>query len=285
MHRREAHLFSCDEVNPTLCAAAESEGIEIPSLNEQKRLSTINWMQSFGYALNLKNQLQINVPVVFVSKQYDFSTVDTGLSYEPPADYSTLFHPNERKLGFGDVQVAGQHYFFQPDWVVGLEVGARLPTASTKFNEYSLLEYHQPLGTGTMVPTARLIAFSRGDTQGALSNLSLELPLYENTEAYRTGSSMGFSVGYWRRYLEQKSVLMGQISVLHENRDQWHGQPIPFSYRTFLRSSLMGTYAFKPDLEGMMRLEMQLYKYIWEDEFSAMTGGNFPVLSVGLTWL
>ena len=84
------------------------------------------------------------------------------MPYTPPDGYATLFHPDQQIVGFGDVQLAGQHYFFLPNLVVGLEIGTRLPTASTRFNEYSLLEFHQPLGTGTVVPTSKVILFSRG---------------------------------------------------------------------------------------------------------------------------
>lgn len=285
MRRKESHLFSCAELNPALCAEAEQAGIVIPDLQENKRLVGINWQQSMSYALNLNNQVQLSVPVIVQVKEYVFTEVETGTAYTPPDGYASLFHPDQQILGFGDVQLAGQHYFFSPNVVVGLEMGVRLPTASTKFNEYSLLEFHQPLGTGTAVPTSKVILFSRGEKQGVLSTLGTQVPVYENVDSYRTGASGNVDVGYWRRLPEQGIVLLSQLSVQHENRDTWYDQNIPYSYRSFLRASLMGTYAFSDNLEGMMRMEMQVMRKVWEDDIKDMKINNTPVFNVGLTWL
>ena len=285
MRRKESHLFSCAEMNPALCAEAEQAGIVIPDLQENKRLVGINWQQSMSYALNLNNQVQLSVPVIVQVKEYVFTEVETGTAYTPPDGYASLFHPDQQILGFGDVQLAGQHYFFLSDLVVGLEVGVRLPTASTKFNEYSLLEFHQPLGTGTVVPTSKVILFSRGEKHGVLSTLGTQVPVYENADSYRTGASGNVDVGYWRRLPEQGIVLLSQLSVQHENRDTWYDQNIPYSYRSFLRASLMGTYAFSDNLEGMMRMEMQVMRKVWEDDIKDMKINNTPVFNVGLTWL
>ena len=285
MRRQENHLFSCEEVNPTLCQEAEANGVTIPDLQENKRLLGINWQQSLSYAINLNNQLQVNVPFVIQDKQYTFTDVDTGEDYTPPNEYASILHPSGRMIGFGDIQLSAQHYFFLSSVVVGMEGGVRLPTASTNFNEYSLLEYHQPLGTGTFVPTTRLILFSRGEKQGVLSTLGAQVPFYENKEAYRTGESFNLDLGYWRRFSEQGVVLLGQLSALHENRDQWHGVDIPYSYRSFLRASAMGTYAFSDNLEGMIRIEMQVNRWVWQDNVMDMEINTTPVVNFGLTWL
>ncbi len=285
MRRQEGHLFSCEEVSPQLCDTALEEGVEIPELMEDKRLFGVNWQQSLSYALDLNNQFQINVPLVVQAKDYTFTRVDNGQVYTAPDGYTELFHPDQTTVGFGDVQFAGQHYWFLPTLVLGAEVGVNLPTASTKFNEYSLLEFHQPLGTGTVVPTGRFILFSRGETQGVLSSTALQLPLYENSEAYRTGSSASFDIGYWRRFSEQDVVLLSQLSVQHENRDRWHDQLIPYSHRSFVRGALMGTYAFSDSLEGMMRMEIQLHRQVWEDDTTGLESLSTPVFNVGLTWL
>lgn len=285
MRRKESHLFACAELSPALCAEAEQAGIVIPGLRENKRLIGINWQQSMSYAVNLKNQVQLNIPIIIQSKEYVFTDVETGVPYTPPDGYSTLFHPDQQIVGFGDVQLAGQHYFFLPNLVVGLEIGTRLPTSSTRFNEYSLLEFHQPLGTGTVVPTSKIILFSRGEKQGVLSTFGVQVPLYENVDSYRTGASANMDLGYWRRLPEQGVVLLSQLSVQHENRDTWYDQNIPYSYRSFLRASLMGTYPFSDSLEGMMRMEMQLMRKVWEDDVKEMKVNNTPVFNVGLTWL
>ena len=47
----------------------------------------------------------------------------------------------------------------------------------------------------------------------------------------------------------------------------------------------MGTYAFSDSLEGMMRMEMQLMRKVWEDDVKDMKINNTPVFNVGLTWL
>ena len=285
MRRKESHMFSCAELSPVLCEQAEQAGIVLSDLRENKRLIGINWQQSMSYAFNLKNQIQLSVPIIVQSKEYVFTDVDTGEPYSPPAGYSTLFHPDQDILGFGDVQVAGQHYVFLPNLVVGLEAGIRVPTASNKFNEYSLLEFHQPLGTGTFVPTSKVILFSRGEKQGLLSTIGAQVPVYDNVDSYRTGASGNVDVGYWRRLPEQGVVLLSQLSVQHENRDTWYDQSIPYSYRSFLRASFMGTYAFSDSLEGMMRMEMQLMRKVWEDDVKDMKINNTPVFNVGLTWL
>ena len=284
VRRNESQTFLCEALNPTLCAQAGEEGIEIPVLIESKRLWGINWQQSFNYAINLSNQVQVNVPLVLQSKEYEFST-QTGDVYSPPEGYEALFHPDKTILGFGDVQAGVQHYVFLPNLVVGVEGGVRLPTASTKFNEYSLLEYHQPLGTGTLVPTTRLILFSRGEKHGVLSSAGTQTPLYANVDGYRTGNSMNVDMGYWRRVTDQKMLLLGQLSLLHETRDFWYTQAIPYSHRTFLRGSMMGTYPISDSLEGMLRMEMQLYRMVWDDDVTNLSVSRTPVFSVGLTWL
>ena len=267
-----------------MCAQAGEEGIEIPGLIESKRLWGINWQQSFSYALNLSNQLQVNVPLVLQSKEYTFTT-QTGDVYSLPEGYEALFHPDRTILGFGDIQAGFQHYFFLPNLVVGMEVGIRLPTASIKFNEYSLLEFHQPLGTGTFVPTTRMVLFSRGEKHGVLSSAGTQTPLYANVDGYRTGNSANIDLGYWRKVIDQKMVLLGQLSLLHETRDFWYTQAIPYSYRTFVRGSVVTTYSLSDSLEGLLRMEMQLYRRVWDDDVTNLNVSRTPVLSIGLTWL
>ena len=243
-----------------------------------------NWQQSFSYAIDLSNQIQVTIPLVVQSKDYTFTT-QKGALYTPPSGYEALFHPDKTIVGFGDVQTSLQHYFFLPNLVVGVEGGLRLPTASTKFNEYSLLEFHQPLGTGTVVPFSRLIVFSRGEKDGILSSAGAQTPFYDNVDGYRTGSSATLDVGYWRRVPEQKIVVLGQLSLLHETRDFWYTQPIPYSHRTFLLGSLMSTYEISPSLEGMMRLEMMLHREVWDDDATNLNISRTPIFSFGLTWL
>lgn len=274
----------CEALNPALCLQAIEEGIEVPDLLEDKRLWGINWQQSFSYAIDLINQIQVTVPLVVQSKDYTFTT-QTGELYTPPIGYESLFHSDKTIVGLGDVQASLQHYVFLPNIVVGIEGGLRLPTASTKFNEYSLLEFHQPLGTGTVVPITRVILFSRGEKHGVLSSAGMQAPFYDNVDGYRTGISTNLEVGYWRRILEQKAVVLGQLSVLHETRDFWYTQPIPYSYRTFLLGSLMGTYEISNSLEGMIRLEIMLHRQVWEDDVTNLNVSRTPIFSVGLTWL
>ena len=282
--RNETQNFLCAALNPTLCAQAGEAGIEIPDLIEKKRLWGINWQQSFSYAINLSNQVQVNVPLVMQSKEYEFTT-QTGEVYYPPEGYEALFHPDKTLFGFGDVQAGYQYYFFLPNLVVGVEGGVRLPTASTKFNEYSLLEFHQPLGTGTFVPTTKLILFSRGEKHGVLSSAGTQTPLYANVDGYRTGNSVNFDMGYWRKVLDQKMVFLGQLSLLHETRDFWYTQAIPYSHRTFLRGSVVSTYPISDSLEGMLRMEMQLDRRVWDDDVTNLNVSRTPVFSFGLTWL
>lgn len=284
MRRYESQTFLCEALNPTLCAQAAEEGIEIPTLLEEKRLWGINWQQSFSYAIDLNNQLQVTVPLVLQSKEYTFTT-ENGDVYSQPAGYEALFHPDRTILGFGDTQVAGQHYFFLPNLVVGVEGGLRLPTASTKFNEYSLLEFHQPLGTGTVAPTAKVLLFTRGEKHGLLSTSGTQVPLYDNVDGYRTGMSFNTDIGYWRRFMGQQVTVLGQLSAMHETRDAWYEQPIPYSLRTFVRGSVMGTYAISDNLEGMIRLEMQLYRQVWQDDVTNLSVSRTPVFNVGVTWL
>ena len=113
------------------------------------------------------------------------------------------FIPDKTIVGFGDVQASLQHYFFLPSIVVGVEGGLRLPTASTKFNEYSLLEFHQPLGTGTVVPISKVDCLFEGEKHGVLSSAGTQTPFYDNVDGYRTGISVHLDVGYWRRVPEQ----------------------------------------------------------------------------------
>ena len=251
---------------------------------EDKRLWGVNWQQSFSYAIDLTNQIQVTVPLVIQSKDYTFTTQDGDL-YTPPIGYESLFHSDTTLIGFGDVQASFQHYFFLPNLVVGVEGGVRLPTASTNFNEYSLLEFHQPLGTGTVVPITKVILFSRGEEQGILSTVGTQTPFYDNDDGYRTGVSTNLDVGYWRRVIDQRAVLLGQLSVLHETRDFWYTQPIPYSHRTFLLGSLMGTYEISDRLEGMLRVEMMLHRQVWLDDVLNVTVSRTPIFSVGLTWL
>ena len=282
--RDERQEFFCAALNPSLCTHAGETGVEIPDLIEDKRLFGLNWQQSFSYAIDLSNQVQVSIPLVLQSKEYTFTT-QTGDLYTPPEGFEALFHPNKTLLGLGDVQANFQHYLFLPDIVVGIEGGLRLPTASTKFNEYSLLEFHQPLGTGTFVPTTKIILFSRGEKNGVLSSAGVQMPLYENADGYRTGTSTNVDLGYWHRVMGQKGVVLGQLSVLHETRDHWYTQPIPYSHRTFLRGSVMGTYEITDNLEGMLRLEKMLYREVWDDDVSNLTVSRTPIFSVGLTWL
>ena len=51
--------FLCEALNPH-CVHRLVKGIEIPDLIESKRLWGINWQQSFSYAINLSNQVQVN---------------------------------------------------------------------------------------------------------------------------------------------------------------------------------------------------------------------------------
>ena len=274
----------CEALNPQLCLQALEEGIEVPDLTEDKRLWGINWQQSFSYAIDLKNQIHLTVPLVVQSKDYTFTT-QTGEVYTPPYEYDSLFHSDTTIVGFGDVQASLQHYIFLPSIVVGIEGGLRLPTASTKFNEYSLLEFHQPLGTGTVVPITKVVLFSRGKKHGVMSSAGMQVPFYDNVDGYRTGISTNLEMGYWRRTLEQKAVVLGQLSVLHETRDLWYTQPIPYSYRTFLLGTLMGTYEISNSLEGMIRLELMLNRQVWEDDVTNLNVSRTPIFSVGLTWL
>ena len=282
--REENQPFFCEALNPQLCLQAVGEGLEIPDLVEDKRLWGANWQQSFSYAIDLSNQIQVTVPLVVQSKDYTFTTLD-GESYTPPNGYEALFHSDKTVAGFGDIQSTVQHYVFLPNIVLGLEGGFRFPTASTKFNEYSLLEFHQPLGTGTVVPITRLILFSRGEKHGVLSSAGTQTPFYDNADGYRTGLSTNFDLGYWHRVMDQQAVILGQVSILHETRDFWYTQPIPYSHRTFILGSLMGTYEFSNSLEGMLRVEMMLHRQVWTDDVLNLTVSQTPIFSFGLTWL
>ena len=280
----ESQDFFCEALNPMLCVQADEAGVEIPDLRENKKLWDLSWQQSFTYAINLRNQVQVNVPLVLQSKEYTFTTAD-GVVFTPPEGYESLFHPDRTVLGFGDVQASAQHYVFLSNVVVGVEGGLRLPTASTKFNEYSLLEFHQPLGTGTFVPITRLSVFSRGEKHGVLASVGGQVPFYENVDGYRTGANANGDMGYWHRILDDRGIVLGQLSVLHETRDHWYTQPIPYSNRTFLRSSVMGTYSISDTLEGMLRMELLLYRKVWKDETTNLSVSRTPIFNIGLTWL
>ena len=130
-----------------------------------------------------------------------------------------------------------------------------------------------------------MILFSRGERHGVLASSGAQVPFYDNVDGYRTGISSNLDLGYWRRLIEQKAVVLGQLSVLHETRDFWYTQPIPYSHRTFLLGSLMGTYEISDNLEGMMRLEMMLYREVWDDDVTNLNVSRTPIFSVGLTWL
>ena len=107
-----------------------------------------------------------------------------------------------------------------------------------------------------MFQRQELILFSRGEKHGLLSSAGTQTPLYANVDGYRTGNSVNADLGYWRRrFTDQKMLVLGQLSLLHETRDFWYTQAIPYSHRTFLRGSVMGTYAISDSLEGMLRLE------------------------------
>lgn len=268
-----------------MCQQAEEQGIAIPDLMEDKQLLAMNWQQSFSYAVNLNNQIQVNVPMVMQHKQYTFTEMASGTEFIPPQGYDGLFHPEGTITGLGDAQVSGQHYWFLSNLVIGTEAGLRLPTGSRKFDEYSLLEYHQPLTSGTVIPTGRVIVFSRGDKQGVLSNLGAQIPVMENTDGYRFGSMFSGDVGYWRRY-QQKSVMMGQVSVQHENAHQWNSATIPYSHRTFVRVGAMFTHRLNDNIEGMLRVDTQVMRKVWSQDDAMETDVlNTPVFNVGVTWL
>ena len=92
-------LSKAKRVNPSFVRGIEStvvspsiaDGVEVPDLTEDKRLWGINWQQSFSYAIDLSNQIQVTVPLVVQSKEYTFTT-QTGELYTPPTGYEALFH-------------------------------------------------------------------------------------------------------------------------------------------------------------------------------------------------
>ena len=267
-----------------LCLQAQEEGVDIPNVDEDKRLLMINWQQSMSYAINLRNQLQLSIPIVMQRKMYNFTNMETGQPYTPPLGYENLFHPQGTLIGLGDVQFGAQHFVFLPNLVVGMELGARLPTGSRRFDEYSLLEYHQPLTSGTVIPTGRMIFFSRGDVHGILSNVTCQVPFMQNELGYRFGNVVGGDVGYWRR--RNGSTILTQIAVLHEEPHQWNAATIPYSHRTFVRAGFMMTQQIDEKFEAMLRMDSQIFRKVWDrDTQPQMDIRTTPVLNIGLTWL
>ena len=81
-------------------------------------------------------------------------------------------------------------------------------------------------------------------------------------------------------------VVLGQLSVQHENAHQWNAATIPYSHRTFVRAGVMITHRFTDELEGMLRVDTQLVRKMWDQEtVMEMDAFTTPVFNVGLTWL
>ena len=74
-------------------------------------------------------------------------------------------------FGFGDAEFAVQYFHFRPSIVIGTEVGVRLPTGRIETQNYNFAEYRQGLGTGTFVPTARILLFSRAQKHGGMGSI------------------------------------------------------------------------------------------------------------------
>ena len=293
-YNRTTHEFSCAEENPLLCEVAQNNGLEIPDLEERKQFVQSNWMQTMNYALNSTTQLRLQVPVVFQSVQYTYSKLADGSAYTPPTDYPSLFHPEHTYVGLGDAQLAVQRFFFLPKVVIGTEIGTRLPTGSTKFSQYSLEDFHQPVTTGTVVPLFSLMLFTRGTNDGWVGNVQSQLPVYANSDAYRTGKFVSLDAGYWKKVATDYRVL-GQVRSSYETGDTWHEVDIPTSNRMFVYTGVMLTKALSKkqivdkQSEMMLRVDIPVYGNIFSMPSSSthMSINTLykPTLSIGMTWL
>ena len=164
--------------------------------------------------------------------------------------------------------------------MIGTEVGVRLPTGRIETQNYNFAEYRQGLGTGTFVPTARILLFSRAQKHGWMGFIGAQNPLYENKEAYRTGYSFNGNLGYWLRWRDDYLSML-QIIGRYQTSDTWHSLDISQSHRSRIAIGLMQTV-----------LEI-IYGLLVFNNPSGFRSGRttketwrkMTIFSLGLTWL
>ena len=249
---------------------------------DSKQLWTINWNNSLNYALTLNTQLRLSIPLLFQSEQFDFTSQETGASYTPPEGMEGFFHQDRQILGFGDAEFAGQYFHFFANSVLGAELGVRIPTGQIDTGNYNFTEYRQGLGTGTFVPTAKIMIFSRKTDKGWIGSLGTQAPLYENKDAYRTGYSFDGNIGYWFRW-KTDYLSMLQVMGRYQTGDTWHELDISQSHRSRVALSLMQTGPLRDHFEWLAGIQQPVWIRIWEEE--QRTIPKMTIFSLGLTWL
>ena len=258
------------------------QGVDIPDLIDTKNLWTLNWNNTFNYAVNLNNQVRISLPFLFQSEEFLFETVEDGQPYTPPEGMEMFFHQDRMVMGFGDMSIAGQHFIFQENWVIGTELGVNIPTGLVNVDDYSFTEYRQSIGSGVFTPTAQVMLFSRETQRGFMGFLNASTPFYANSDAYRTGHRVGGDMGYWLRWKKDYLTLL-KINVSHQTGDTWHNQPISQSHRSTVGIGLTQTGRLSDKQEWMIGLQQPLWIQIWEEDVKSQN--KITIFSLGLTWL
>lgn len=277
-----SHPFSLADEDPILYQQAIDQGIDIPNLIDSKDLWTVNWNNSFNYALSLNTQFRASLPLLFQSEEFLFELQETGAAYTPPDGMESFFHQDRRILGVGDAELAGQYFHFLSNFVLGAELGVKVPTGKVTSTDYSFAEYRQGLGTGIFVPITKLFLFSRDTERGLIASLGAQTPLYDNTDGYRTGSSFNGNAGYWLRW-KNDYVSMLQLIGMYQTGDQLQGLDIPQSHRSNLGLSFMQTGPINDNLEWLVGAQQPLWIRIWEKEPRKVP--KMTIFSFGLTWL
>ena len=268
--------------DPVLYQQAIEQGIDIPDLTDFKDLWTVNWNHSFNYALSLNTQFRASIPLLFQSEEFSFEFQETGANYSPPDGMESFFHQDRQILGFGDAEIAGQYFHFLSSFVLGAELGVKLPTGKITAEDYSFTEYRQGLGTGIFVPTTKLLLFSRNTERGLIGSLGAILPFYESTEGYRTGFSFTGSTGYWLRWKDDY-VSMLQLMGMYQTGDQLYGLDISQSHRSNLGLSFIQTGPLNDHLEWLVGIQQPVWIQIWEEKQRKVP--KITIFSFGMTWL
>lgn len=277
-----SYTYSFAEDDPVQYQETLDQGIEIPDLISSKDLWTLNWNNSFNYAINPDTQLRVSLPLFLQSERFSFTEKGTQMEYIPPEGSEEFLQQNSSLFFIGDAEIAGQYFYFLPNLVIGAELGTKLPTSKIKFNEASFLENQQGLTTGIFIPISKLFLFSRAPKRGWIGSLGTEFPFYENAEGYRTGYRFNSNVGYWMRWKEDY-VSMLQATGMYQTGDQLNGLAVSQTDRSQLGLSLMQTGSLNDDLEWIVSIQQPVWIKVWEDYQKRES--KMTIFSFGLTWL
>jgi hypothetical protein len=277
-HTSFQHDAHCPEISPVDCENPDFD--PTPHIHDQgMTLTRLN--TNIGVGLNKGWQARLSLPLDVKLMTIKYSDKQ-GNTYVP--DYGNIHHRNETLIGLSDGKLEFKYLKKTSEqWTFGGGIGSMLPLGKTEENPYKLTKQskehqHIQMGAGTWDPVLSFTSVWMDHTWGVQINAGGRLPLYENSNGFKTSPSAQVEIGPSYR-LSAKWMLTAGILGTHEWVAYWDGEPDPKTGRTALLVSGAGIYRFNPSVALMMQMSSTVAQ--WSKETLIQ---QFLIGSAGVTW-